>query len=361
MDLKIEKVLSNFCIEGKAIDSKLFGEGHINETYLVTTDANRKYILQKINENTFSNVDNLMSNIVLVCDFLKDKTNDPRAYMHFIKTKDDKMYVRYDDGAWRLSDYIEGTVCLQNVDSLDEFYESAIGFGRFQNMLSDFPVEKLHETIVNFHNTPNRYKQFEESIKKDAVGRVKLVQKEIDYVLSKKEEASILQNMRDSGELPTRVTHNDTKLNNVLLDEKTHKAVCVIDLDTIMPGLAAYDFGDSIRFGAATAAEDEKDLNKVHFDIELYDTFAKGFVGECKDLTEKEIETLPLGAKTITIEQALRFLKDYIDGDTYYTIQYEEQNLDRTRTQIKLIQEMDENWDDMIKIVNKYNPHKIGK
>lgn len=361
MDSRIEGILSEFNFEGNIINCKQFGEGHINRTYLIETDTNKKYILQKINEKTFTNIDHLMSNMSAVCEFLEKKSNDPRTYMHIVKTKDGKTYIKNKEGAWRITDYIENTVCLQSVENTDEFLESAIGFGKFQNMLSDFPVEKLHETIVNFHNTPSRYTQLEESIKKDVVGRVKEVQKEIDYILSKKEEASILQRMRDSGELPSRVTHNDTKLNNVLLDEKTHKAICVIDLDTVMPGLAAYDFGDSIRFGAATAAEDEKDLNKVHFDIKLYEIFVKGFVGECKDLTEKEIETLPLGAKTITIEQAVRFLKDYIDGDTYYTTHYDGQNLDRTRTQIKLIQEMDENWDDMKKIIDKYNPHKIGK
>ena len=263
MDSRIEGILSEFNFEGNIINCKQFGEGHINRTYLIETDTNKKYILQKINEKTFANIDNLMSNMSAVCEFLEKKSSDPRTYMHIVKTKDGKTYIKNEEGAWRITDYIENTVCLQSVENTDEFLESAIGFGKFQNMLSDFPVEKLHETIVNFHNTPNRYAQLEESIKKDVVGRVKEVQKEIDYILSKKEEASILQRMRDSGELPSRVTHNDTKLNNVLLDEKTHKAICVIDLDTVMPGLAAYDFGDSIRFGAATAAEDEKDLNEL--------------------------------------------------------------------------------------------------
>jgi Ser/Thr protein kinase RdoA (MazF antagonist) len=242
-------------------------------------------------------------------------------------------------------------ICIQLPETPDDFYQSAVAFGTFQSQLSDFPAETLSETIPNFHHTPDRYRIFREKIKEDPVGRAASVQQEIDFYLSREEDGSVLQRMRENGQLPVRVTHNDTKLNNVLLDEKTRKAVCVIDLDTVMPGLSAYDFGDSIRFGASTAVEDERNLEKVSIDLNLFRIYTEGFVSSCPSLTEEERLALPLGAKIMTLECGMRFLTDYLDGDHYFKTAYAEHNLVRARTQMKLVADMEENWQEMEKIV----------
>jgi Ser/Thr protein kinase RdoA (MazF antagonist) len=239
---------------------------------------------------------------------------------------------------------------LQTAETPEDFYQSAVGFGRFQKLLADFPAETLHESIPNFHNTIDRYRIFHETLEKDPMGRAKDAAEEIAFVLAREEEAGILQRLRLTGELPLRVTHNDTKLNNVLLDENTRKALCVIDLDTVMPGLSLYDFGDSIRFGAATAAEDEKDLSKMTINLDLFRIFTEGFLSSC-DLTDKEIELLPLGAKIMTLECGVRFLTDYLDGDHYFAVHREGHNLDRCRTQFKLVAEMERKWTEMAEIV----------
>ena len=270
------------------------------------------------------------------------------------------MYTDEKGQSWRVYDFVEDSICLQAAETQEDFYQSAVAFGRFQDMLTRFPASTLHETIPNFHNTPERYRTFHRVLEADVCGRAASVREEIDFVLSREQAAGELQRMRDCGELPLRVTHNDTKLNNVMLDAKTRKALCVIDLDTVMPGLAAYDFGDSIRFGAATAAEDEKDLDKMRMDLELYRTFARGFIRSCPSLTEKERETLPLGAKLMTLECGLRFLTDYLDGDHYFAIHRPEHNLDRARTQFKLVRDMEDKWEDMCRIIREETPEDKG-
>lgn len=351
-DLKC--TLSAFKLDGTPLSCEPYGQGHINQTKLVTTDKNKLYVLQKINENTFPDIEGLMNNISGVTEHIRRKSSDPRASMRVIQTEDNKSWLRNDAGAWRVYEYVEGTIALQAAEIPEDFYESAVGFGKFQTMLSDFPVERLTETIKNFHNTPDRYRIFKETLRRDPLGRAKNVQREIDYILSKEEEMSQLQILRDKNALPSRVTHNDTKLNNVLFDAKTRKAVCVVDLDTVMPGLAAYDFGDSIRFGAATAKEDEKNLDLVTMDLGLYECFTKGFVSECNALTKDEILSFPLGAKIMTMECGVRFFTDYLDGDNYFTIHRDGQNLDRARTQFKLVSDMDSKWDEMRRIIEKY-------
>lgn len=249
---------------------------------------------------------------------------------------------------WRVYLCIEHITTLDRVEKPEDFYESALAFGRFQAQLADYPAETLHETIPNFHNTPRRYLDFEKAVEKDVCGRAQDVQEEITFLRERKDEMAVLTNLLKKGELPLRITHNDTKLNNILLDEHTHKAVCIVDLDTIMPGLCAYDFGDAIRFGASTAAEDEPEVQKVSLCLELYEAYVKGFLEGCGErLTPKEIETLPLGAKTITLEQGMRFLTDYLQGDTYYHTSREGQNLDRCRTQLALAADMERKWDQM--------------
>lgn len=339
-----QNVLQNFDICGIPTVIERYGCGHINTTYLVVTDKKRRYILQRISDAFDVNV--LMKNISAVLRLSSENADDERGTMKLVKTHKGKDFYSDNTGNYRVYEFVEGSICLQSAESPNDFYECAVAFGKFQKMLENFPAETLGEPIKNFHNTVDRYRILKEAIRNDVCGRAKLVKEEIEFALSREKDGSILQKMRESGELPLRVTHNDTKLNNVLLDEKTHKALCVIDLDTVMPGLAAYDFGDSIRFGAATAAEDEKDLTKVTIDLDLYRTFAKGFLEYC-DLTEKEIETLPLGAKTMTLECGVRFLTDYLNGDTYFATHYEGQNLDRCRTQFKLVAEMEKRFDEM--------------
>ena len=249
--------------------------------------------------------------------------------------------------------FIEDSLCLQQPQTPSDFYESAVAFGQFQQMLKEFPAHTLHETIPNFHNTPDRYRIFREVLKKDPVGRVKEVQSEIDFVLSREQEAGTLLQLLEAGKLPLRVTHNDTKLNNVMLDEKTRKALCVIDLDTVMPGLSLYDFGDSIRFGAASAPEDEQDLSKMEMRLDRFETFTKGFLSACPDLTDTELELLPMGAKLMTLECGVRFLTDYLDGDHYFATHRPGQNLDRARTQFKLVADMEQKWEQMHHIVRQ--------
>lgn len=353
MNEVIECVLHCFSLDSAPVSYEKYGFGHINVTYLAVTESGRRYILQKINENTFKDVAGLMDNIARVTAHQHSLSSNPRSALTLIPTVEGNTYVHNETGAWRVYDFVEDSLCLQLPETDEDFYQSAVGFGSFQQQMKDFPAETLHEAIPNFHNTPDRYRIFRETLQRDPMGRAKEVSREIDFYLAREEEMSTLQTLRMSGELPTRVTHNDTKLNNVLLDAATRKALCVIDLDTVMPGLSLYDFGDSIRFGAATAPEDEKDLEKMTMSQELFRIYTQGFVKSCPGLTEAELAYLPMGAKTMTLECGLRFLTDYIDGDHYFAVHREGHNLDRTRTQMKLVQDMEAKWDAMRKIVEE--------
>lgn len=354
MEQILKMVLSGFALGGTVSSCERHGCGHINETYLVTEDTGRRYILQKLSNRAFPDIAGLQENVAAVTRHLHSKTENPYGALTLIPTKDGKTWVHLGENSdWRLYDYVEGSICLQAPECPEDFYQSAIAFGTFQQQLSDFPAETLHETIKNFHNTPDRYRLFREALARDPLGRAASVQPEIDIALAHEEIGGRLTAMRNAGELPLRVTHNDTKLNNVMLDAKTRTPLCVIDLDTTMPGLSAYDFGDSIRFGAATAAEDEKDLSKMTIDLDLYRIFTRGFLTACPGLTENERKALPLGALTMTLECGVRFLTDYLDGDHYFGIHYPEHNLDRARTQFKLVSEMEKHWDAMAKIVEE--------
>ena len=346
-------ILRQFCLDAEPASCTPYGCGPLNRTYLVATAGGRCYILQKINHHTFRDVAGLMENIELVTEHLRRKSPDPRSVLTLIRTKDGKSYLEADDGYWRVFRFVEDSICLQQPESDADFYESAVGFGTFQQLLSDFPAEKLHETIPNFHNTPDRYRAFHETLTRDPMHRAAQVQPEIEFALARQAEMAALQNALDAGELPLRVTHNDTKLNNVLFDAKTRRALCIIDLDTVMPGSALYDYGDSIRFGAATAAEDERELDKMEMSLERFRVFTRGYVRACPGLTQKELELLPLGAKVMTMECGVRFLTDHIDGDNYFSIHREGQNLDRAHTQFKLVADMERKWDKMKEIVNE--------
>ena len=355
MNENLFEVLRAFRLDAKPVSCEPYGCGHINVTYLAVTESGRRYILQKINNNTFRDVAGLMENITAVTEFLRTKTDDPRGVLTLVKTHDGASYLHAQDAYWRVYDFVEDSICLQLPETDEDFYQSAVGFGTFQQLLTDFPAAKLHETIPNFHNTPDRYRALLETLERDPMHRAAQVQPEIEFALARQAEMSAIQNALASGKLPLRVTHNDTKLNNIMIDNATGKAICVIDLDTVMPGLSVNDFGDSIRFGASTGAEDEKDLTKVSCNLHLYEVYVKGFIEGCGGaLTETELDMLPMGAILMTFECGMRFLTDYLEGDHYFKIHREGHNLDRCRTQFKLVKDMEEKLSRMKEIVNKY-------
>lgn len=350
---------------GDIINVKSFGSGIINDTFLVVCNDNdnkeEKYILQKINNSIFKNIELLMKNYCNICNYLKEIVKNThgdvdRQTITVIPTKDGKSFFKDSKGNyWRAIKFIPNTITYDVLESSNDFYKVGKAFGKFQNMLSEYNAENLYESIPNFHNTKERFNTFLSSVKNNKVNRLDKVREEVNFILERENDTSILIDMYERGELPLRVTHNDTKISNILMDEKTKEGICVIDLDTIMPGLSLYDFGDAIRSGATHALEDEKDLSKVYVDLEFFEAFTKGFLeGTNSTLTKNEIEMLPMGAKVITLEQGIRFLTDYLDGDIYYKTSYEDQNLDRTRTQLKLVRDMELKWDKLKGIVNKY-------
>ncbi len=346
-------VLNAFALKSEIISCERYGEGHINETYKIVCEGGEWYILQKLSQTAFKRPDQLMENVANVTEFLQKRVDTKREALSLVPTHDAKMYYVDEDGEYyRVYDFIMDSYALQMAQSPVDFYESAVAFGHFQKLLSEYPAENLFETIANFHNTPARFANLHKAIEKDVKDRVKTCQKEIDGFLKRECEAATLTDLLSEGKLPLKVTHNDTKLNNVLMDNTTRKAVCVIDLDTVMAGLVAYDFGDSIRFGASTALEDETDLSKVSMDIELFRTYAEGFLSACgAALTETEINTLHWGAKLMTLECGARFLTDYLDGDNYFRIHKENHNLDRARTQLTLVEDMETKFEQMLEIV----------
>ncbi len=335
------------------------GNGHINSTFLVTTDRNR-YVLQKINTNIFKNVDGLMSNIQAVThhirEMAREESIDPtRATLHFMLAPNGKRYLDYDGETYRIYKYIDKAYTIEQMENCEDFYQAGIAFGKFAKDLSTFDASCLVETIVNFHNTVSRYNDFEKAVSDNISGRANEVVPEIEFVRAREKFTHMFVDRLNDGSLPVRVTHNDTKLNNVLFDEKTNLPSTVIDLDTVMPGSYLYDFGDAIRSGATHATEDERNLSIVDFDLGLYEAFTKGYLSMCKDsLTDVEIELLPYASIMLTLECGIRFLTDHLNGDTYFRIHREGHNLDRCRTQFKLVSEMEKNIDNMKTIIKKY-------
>ncbi len=352
----MNKVLRQFAIVGKPIYCERYGAGHINKTYDVKTDENKRYILQHINDDIFQNVKALMRNVELVTEHLAKVSPKDQKVLRLVPTTEGASYFVDEHGNnWRMWKFITKSVCLNRAESTEDFYQSARAFGGFSQLMSDFDAALLEETIPCFHDTPMRYTQLKEAIAADPMGRVADVQEEIAFALAREADGSIMVDMMREGKLPLRVTHNDTKLNNVMLDESTRKPLCVIDLDCVMPGLIGNDFGDSIRFGASTADEDEQDLSLVNLDLELYEAYTRGFMEACgAAMTAEEIDTLPLAAKLMTLECGIRFLADHIKGDKYFGISRAGHNLDRARTQFKLVADMEEHMDEMAAIVNKY-------
>ena len=358
---ELKSVLDNFDINGELILAEPYGEGHINRTYVAVYNDNgerKRYILQKINSTLFNPVEKLMQNIVAVTEFNRAKIikrggNPDRESLTVIKTKNGNWFYKRDENSYyRVYIFIENTVAYQIVSKPSDFYYSAVAFGNFNNLLAEFDASKLYEILPNFHNTKVRYENFKKAVKEDKMGRVSECKEEIDFITSREKYYGVIVDMLASGEMPLKVTHNDTKLNNVLLDDKTGEPVAVIDLDTIMPGSIVYDFGDSIRFGCNPAPEDERDLSKVNFRFDLYKTYLDGFLTTIGDrITTVEKENLAMGAILMTIECGMRFLTDYLEGDTYFRTHREGQNLDRTRTQLKLVADMEKVLDKMNALV----------
>ena len=362
-DLILNEVIGAYDLPETLLGAVRYGSGHINDTFCLVCQPQEgkaiRFILQGLSVAAFPRQDELMENFIGVTSHLRRKIEAAggdvmRETLNLVSTRDGKPYYTDSTGkSWRLMPYVEGTVCLQQATP-ELFEASARAFGRFQRLLADYPAETLHESIVNFHNTEDRFAKFLAALEADKLGRAKDVQAEIQFVMDRKADCSVALNALREGKLPLKVTHNDTKLNNVLIDENTREGICIIDLDTTMPGLSIYDFGDSIRFGANHSAEDEKDLSKVNFDIELYRIYTRGFLeGAEGGLTDAELEYLPWGAKLMTLECGIRFLTDFLDGDHYFHIRYADQNLDRCRTQFKLVSDMEQQWDEMHQIVRE--------
>ena len=364
-DRNLEDAIYAFGFGNRCSYVKPFGAGHINETYAVYMPGREgdelSYVLQRVNSNVFKDPAGVMDNIFGVTEYLRNvirrEGGDPdRETLSYIKTKGGCNYFEDSEGEpWRCYNFIPDSVCYQLVEEPEQFYQSGSSFGHFLKQLCDYPASKLNETIPDFHNTVKRFGAFQVALKRDLKNRAASCRPEIDFALAREKDCGVLVEQQDAGILPLRVTHNDTKLNNILFDEKTGKGLCIIDLDTIMPGLAANDFGDSIRFGAATAEEDEQNLDLMHFDISLYELYVKGYLEETKDvLTEAEIKSLPWGARLMTLECGIRFLTDYLQGDTYFKTDYPEHNLVRARTQFRLVDEMEQQFDRMQELVEKY-------
>ena len=335
---------------------RVLSGGHINDTYLV----DETYVLQRINHFVFPRPGDIIDNMLGVTSFLREKLTarggDPdRDILQIVPAADGRpVYIDDSGNYWRCTLHIGDTVTYETPDSPDMLFEAGRSFGDFQAMLGGYPAGTLHEIIKDFHNTPVRLQQLKDAVKADPKGRLAEVQAELDFAFSREERAGLLMGLLNDGRLPLRVTHNDTKMSNILFDANTKKAVCVIDLDTVMPGLTAFDFGDSIRAGASTAAGDETDLSKVNFDLELYRAYTRGFLSAAGSaLTETELETLPDGAWAMTFEVGVRFLTDYLNGDVYFRIKRPRHNLDRARNQFHLALQMEQQREEMGRIVRE--------
>lgn len=356
MSCTLKEICSHFDVYTEITNH---GNGHINDTYLCETDPG--FILQRINTDVFKNPYELMENIANVTEHLRKRIsesggNPDRGTLALIKTRDGENFYKADDkNYFRMYNYLENTETIEIPEHPERMYKTGKAFGKFQRMLDDFEASKLYETIVDFHNTPVRVEQLRAAIANNASGKLDSVKAEVAFALKYAKYADYIVKEIENGTVPVRVTHNDTKLNNVLFDKNTGEGICVIDLDTVMPGSVLYDFGDALRFGASTAAEDETDLSKVEFDLEMFEAFAKGFLEETAScLTQKEKELLPISALLLTYECGTRFLADHINGDVYFKIHRENHNLDRARTQFKLVADIESKLDNMTEIIAKY-------
>ncbi len=356
-ELNLHELLKKFDIKADVTDVEIapYGGGHINSTYIVNSEP--KYILQKINVHVFPFPDELMRNIELVTEHITAKLTEAgedasRGAYRVVKALDGKNYVKTDDGDYyRIITFIDA-VSHDNIKESSELYRAAKVYGKFQRMLSDFDADKLFEVIPMFHDTPNRMKNLLKAIEENKSGRLDSVREDVEFALSYKDRISAIVDGIADGSIPLRVTHNDTKLNNFLFDKDTDECLCLIDLDTVMPGSLLYDFGDALRLGASSAAEDETDLSKVNFCIEPFTQFTKGLIEALgKDMTKREVELLPYSELLMTFEVGIRFLTDYLDGDVYFKTAYPEHNIDRARNQFKLVRDIDSRIDELNALV----------
>ncbi len=358
----VAEVCKFFNIKGDVVSCDVVTGGHINSTYCVTFNENgeiKKYCVQGINTNVFKNPDKLMENIVGVTSYLKNKIkkfggDSERETLTFLSAVDGKYYYYFNDKCWRIYKFIDDSYTLNLIENKTVFENAGRSFGMFQRHLSDYPMDNLNETIKDFHNTPKRLQNLKNSIAADVKGRAAEVKDEIEFALTREKDTEKLLDLYEKGLIPLRVTHNDTKLNNILFDKETNEGICVIDLDTIMPGFSLYDFGDSIRFGGNTTYEDDKNLDNVKISLELFESYTKGFLSSCATaLTKTEVDNLAFSAKLMTLECGMRFLTDYLDGDTYFKTAYDGHNLVRARNQFKLVYEIEQHMKEMEEIVEK--------
>lgn len=359
----VKSIVKHFSISGELTEIRPLPRGHINDTYILTTKKNQhtvRYILQRINHTVFKDPPSVMENIIRVTEHIHSRMQriDPgRAsrQLTVIASDDDKFFRKDTDGNfWRVYNFIEDAVAYDTIESAELAYEAARMFGWFQKMLVDLPGPALHESICDFHNTPKRFRTFQRILKEDPCNRAKNAKAEIKFLFDNAAIFDVLLNLAGKGKIPVRITHNDAKVNNVMLDKNTNKGVCIVDLDTVMPGLSIYDFGDMVRTGATLADEDERDLSKVVINLPIFEVLARGYAEQSKHfLTSTEKEHLAFAAKLITFEQLIRFLADYLAGDVYYKVHREGHNLDRSRTQMKLVQSIIEQEEAMNKVVER--------
>lgn len=361
----LKSVVLNFKIEGDVVEIVPYGSGHINDTYrstIQTGNGIRHFIHQRINQRVFKNPEQLMENIERVTLHMQSRIDaaggDPnRNTLNLVPAVDGKFFYKDQaDNYWRTYVFIGGARTYDVVHSLDQVFHAAKAFGRFQKMIADLPGGRLHDTIPDFHNTRYRYECFRKVLSDDPLNRAASVKAEIDFVLQRKQDMPVLVELIEAGAVTDRITHNDTKLNNVMFDTITGKGLCVIDLDTVMPGIPLYDFGDSVRFSTNPAAEDEQDLSKVCIDLDMFDRFSQGYLEETLEfLTPVEIEHLSFSGRLMTLEGGMRFLTDYIAGDVYFKIHRKNHNLDRCRTQFVMVADMEKNTGKMDAIIKKYS------
>jgi thiamine kinase-like enzyme len=362
MEYDLKKIYNSFAADGTFADGVLCGNGHIHDTFRIETSENEKddYILQRLNNKVFRNIPELQENIERVTNHLFNKllsipgADIKRECLTLVGAKNGKSWIEDEDGNfWRMFIFIPDHIVYDIVDSPEKAFEGGKAIGRFQAFLTDLPGISLHETIPSFHDVEKRIDNFNFTLKNDPVGRVKETVKETDFILKRADEMRIIQKLGREGKIPVRITHNDTKFNNILFD-KNGKSLCIIDLDTVMPGYFHSDFGDAIRTGANIATEDENDLSKIKMNIDLFEAYARGYLSETNNtLNGIEKEYLAFSPLLMTYEQALRFLTDYIDGDKYYRIHNKNHNIQRTRAQIRLLESMEEQYSGMQKIINK--------
>lgn len=362
--IDIDIISLKFGLSGEFVSCCEYGNGNINGTYILEFNENgeiKKYILQRINTEVFKKPFELMQNLIGVTDHIKKYYSDrgidaSRRTLDYLPC-DDGNYCCFDGNGncWRVYKFIDNAYTCETIGSTDVFREAGRAFGEFQNILSDYDVSTLFDIIPDFHNTAKRFEAFKQAVNDDLAGRLSSVKNEVDFVLHRENDTHILTDMIASGEIPLRVTHNDTKLNNILFDSKTNEGICVIDLDTVMTGVALYDFGDSIRSGANQTAEDDPNTDNVGIDLSLYEAFVSGFLSSAgESLTKTEKEYLPFSAKLLTFECGMRFLTDYLNGDTYFKTLYPNHNLDRCRNQFKLVEDIEKNMENMKRITEKY-------